>query len=219
MRRRTVTCRALFFDMDGVLVDSTPHVDRVWRRWAREKGIDEDAVMAVAHGRRSLDVLKAVAPHLATPEEVLALEQMEADGPALIEVLPGAKRLLTSLPPGTWAVVTSASEDLARARLRMVGLPDPDLLVSGDDIDAGKPDPAPYLAAAEAIGRRPETCVVFEDTPPGIESGRRAGMTVVGLATTFTPDLISSADLIAENLAAVDARADGSEIDLRVRTL
>jgi sugar-phosphatase len=219
MSTRTVSCRALFFDMDGVLVDSTPHVDRVWRTWAREKGIDGDAVMAIAHGRRSLEVLEAVAPHLATPEELLALEQMDADGAALIEVLPGAERLLTSLPPGTWAVVTSASEDVARARLRMVGLPDPDLLVSGDDIAVGKPDPAPYLAAAEAIGQPPATCVVFEDTPPGIESGQRAGMTAVGLSTTFSPDLISSADLIAENLAAVQARADGSQIELRVRTV
>jgi sugar-phosphatase len=218
MREHSLSCRALLFDMDGVLVDSTPHVDRVWRRWAREKGLDEDEVMAIAHGRRSLEVIQAVAPHLATPEEVIAVEQMEGHGSAPIELLPGAARLLISLPARAWAVVTSASLELARSRLQMVGLLVPDVLVSADDIDAGKPDPAPYLMAAEAIGQPPEACVVFEDTPPGIEAGRRAGMTVVGLATTFASEVISNADLIAESLAAVDARVNGSRLDLRVRT-
>jgi mannitol-1-/sugar-/sorbitol-6-phosphatase len=219
MKERSLSCRALLFDMDGVLVDSTPHVDRVWRKWAREKGLDEDEVMAIAHGRRSLEVIQAVAPHLATPEEVIAVEQMEGHGSAPIERLPGAERLLTSLPAGVWAVVTSASEELARSRLSLVGLPNPSVLVSADDIDAGKPDPAPYLKAAEAIRQPPEACVVFEDTPAGIEAGRTAGMTVVGLATTYEPEIISNADLIAESLAAVDARVNASKIDVLVRTV
>jgi mannitol-1-/sugar-/sorbitol-6-phosphatase len=144
---------------------------------------------------------------------------MEGHGSAPIERLPGAERLLTSLPAGVWAVVTSASEELARSRLSLVGLPNPSVLVSADDIDAGKPDPAPYLKAAEAIRQPPEACVVFEDTPAGIEAGRTAGMTVVGLATTYEPEIISNADLIAESLAAVDARVNASKIDVLVRTV
>lgn len=219
MSERSFACRALLFDMDGVLVDSTKIVDAVWRAWAREKGVDEEELMAIAHGRRSLEVIRAVAPHLATPEEVLAVEEMEAEGSGPVELLPGAKPLLGSLPADVWAVVTSASEDLARARLRLVGLPEPRVLVSGDDVDDGKPHPAPFLAGAEAIGVPPEGCVVFEDTPPGIEAGRAAGMAVVALATTFAPDVLTGADVIANDLSAVSARVTDPGLELRVRSV
>jgi mannitol-1-/sugar-/sorbitol-6-phosphatase len=219
MSERSLACRALLFDMDGVLVDSTKIVDAVWRAWARAKGVDEEALMSIAHGRRSLEVIRAVAPHLATPEEVLAVERMEAEVSGPVELLPGAKPLLESLPVDVWAVVTSASEDLARARLRLVGLPEPKVLVSGDDVDDGKPHPAPFLVGAEAIGVPPEGCVVFEDTPPGIEAGRAAGTTVVALATTFAPDVLIGADLIAKDLSAVRASVTDRGLELRVRAV
>jgi mannitol-1-/sugar-/sorbitol-6-phosphatase len=216
---RVFTGRALLFDMDGVLVDSTKHVDLVWRQWARENGVDEDEVMAIAHGRRSLEVLEVVAPHLATPEEVVALERRESKGVADIELLPGALSLLSSLPAWSWAVVTSAGEEIARNRLRDVGLPEPPVLVSGDDIDRGKPNPDPYLAAAEALRVPPDSCIVFEDAPSGIEAAQRAGMKVVGLATTFPPEVIDAADAIARDLTNVHAAAEDSNVEVRVRTL
>jgi sugar-phosphatase len=213
------TGRALLFDMDGVLVDSTGHVDRVWRQWARENGIDEDEVMAIAHGRRSLEVLEVVAPHLATPEEVAALESRESEGLANIEVLPGALSLLRSLPAWSWAVVTSAGGDLARGRLRDVGLPEPEVLVSADDIDRGKPDPEPYLTAASAIGVEAGSCIVFEDAPSGIEAAKGAGMTVVALATTFPSEAIDAADAVARDLTHVLVDARDGEVEVRVRTV
>ena len=218
MSERVFTGRALLFDMDGVLVDSTKHVDFVWRQWARENGVDEDEVMAIAHGRRSLEVLEVVAPHLATPEEVVALERRESEGVADIEILPGALSLLSSLPAWSWAVVTSAGEEIARNRLRDVGLPEPPVLVSGDDIERGKPNPDPYLAAAEALGVPPDSCIVFEDAPSGIEAAKRAGMTVIGLATTFPPEVIDAADAIARDLTHVHATAEDSKVEVRVRT-
>jgi mannitol-1-/sugar-/sorbitol-6-phosphatase len=209
--------RAVLFDMDGVLVDSTKHVDLVWRQWARENGVDEDEVMAIAHGRRSLEVLEVVAPHLATAEEVVALERRESEGVADIELLPGALSLLSSLPAWSWAVVTSAGEEIARNRLRDVGLPEPPVLVSGDDIDRGKPNPDPYLAAAEALRVPPDSCIVFEDAPSGIEAAQRAGMKVVGLATTFPSEVIDAADAIARDLTHVHATAEDSNVEVRVR--
>ena len=218
MSERVFIGRALLFDMDGVLVDSTKHVDFVWRQWARENGVDEDEVMAIAHGRRSLEVLEVVAPHLATPEEVVALERRESEGVADIEILPGALSLLSSLPAWSWAVVTSAGEEIARNRLRDVGLPEPPVLVSGDDIERGKPNPDPYLAAAETMGVPPDSCIVFEDAPSGIEAAKRAGMTVIGLATTFPPEVIDAADAIARDLTHVHATAEDSKVEVRVVT-
>jgi sugar-phosphatase len=174
--------------------------------------------MAIAHGRRSLEVLEVVAPHLATPEEVVALERRESEGVADIEILPGALSLLSSLPAWSWAVVTSAGEEIARNRLRDVRLPEPPVLVSGDDIERGKPNPDPYLAAAEAMGVPPDSCIVFEDAPSGIEAAKRAGMTVIGLATTFPPEVIDAADAIARDLTHVHATAEDSKVEVRVVT-
>jgi mannitol-1-/sugar-/sorbitol-6-phosphatase len=219
MKERSFTGQALLFDMDGVLVDSTAHVDQVWRQWARENGVDEDEIMAIAHGRRSLEVLEVVAPHLATPEEVVALEKRESEGIGGIEILPGALSLLTSLPAWSWGVVTSAGAGIASNRLRDVGLPEPSVLVSGDDIDRGKPHPDPYLTAANAMGVEPGLCIVFEDAPSGIEAARNAGMTVVALATTFPPEAIEGADAIAKDLTHVVATTDNAKVEVRVRTV
>ena len=92
------------------------------------------------------------------------------------------------------------------------------MLVSGDDIERGKPNPDPYLVAAEAIGVPPDSCIVFEDAPSGIEAAKRAGMTVIGLATTFSPEVIDAADVIARDLTHVLARAEDSKVEVRVRS-
>src|SRR5215831_11852129 len=118
-------CLAILFDLDGVLVDSTRSVDRQWRTWARQKGIDEEKVIAIAHGVRTLEVIQRVAPHIDAEAEVIELETREAQDHEGVTVMPGAADLLKSLPEGSWCVVTSGTNHLASSRLRFAGLPVP----------------------------------------------------------------------------------------------
>ena len=119
------SCSAILFDLDGVLVDSTRQVDREWREWATRKGVDGDAVMAIAHGVRTIEVIRLVAPHLDVEAEAAAIEKHEAHDQTGVVVMPGALQLIRSIPDGRWGVVTSGSRLLARNRLRYCGLPVP----------------------------------------------------------------------------------------------
>src|SRR5277367_4197000 len=164
------SCAAILFDLDGVLVDSTKAVDREWREWAARKGVDGDAIMAIAHGVRSLEVIRRVAPHLDADAEAAAIENHEAFDQRGVTVMPGALELVQSIPEGRWGVVTSGSRLLASTRLPFCGLPIPKVLVTSDDVVHGKPNPEPYLKGAEWLGFAPAECLVIEDAPAGIEA-------------------------------------------------
>jgi sugar-phosphatase len=193
----------VLFDMDGVLVDSRTIVERTWRRWAARHGLDPESLLKVAHGRRTQDTLQEVAPHLATTDELAWLEAAEAaDEDGLVPV-PGAARLLATLPSVPWAVVTSAGPDLARRRLVAAGLPRPPVLVSSGDVARGKPTPDGYLAAAARLAVAPAEAVVFEDAPAGIAAGRAAGCTVIGVATTHSASQLTGAAVVVSDLTQI----------------
>jgi sugar-phosphatase len=194
---------AILFDMDGVLVDSRAAIDRVRRRWARRRGLDEAAVVALPHGRKTSDIIAALAPHLDLREEVAWLDADEERDLEGIVAIPGAAPLLRTLAPGEWAVVTSSGSDLARRRLRAAGLPVPGTLVSGDMVSRGKPAPEGYLLAARQLGVPAAECVVFEDAPAGIEAGVAAGARAVGVATTYAPASLAGCTAIVSTLADV----------------
>jgi mannitol-1-/sugar-/sorbitol-6-phosphatase len=196
-----VECDVVLFDMDGTLVDSTAVVERTWTRWASRLGIDVADVLAVSHGRPSLDTLRLVAPHLATPEEAARIDAAEACDSDDLRPIPGARELLSSLPRTRWAVVTSADRQLAASRLSAAGLPLPEVLVSVEDLPRGKPDPSPYLHAARLLSSTADRAIVLEDTPVGVQAGRAAGATVIGLTTTFTA--LDGCDYTVPDLRAV----------------
>lgn len=183
-----LNCQAILFDMDGTLVDSTACVEAIWERWARKHGIDLHHLLQISHGRRTVDTLMDVAPHLDVESEARALEREECTTREGIVAVGGASQLLRRLKEHQWAVVTSASRPLATARLECAGLPVPPLLISAEDVFRGKPDPEGYLKAADRLGVPYDRCVVVEDTPAGILAGRNAGMTVLALSTTFAPE-------------------------------
>lgn len=197
---------ALLFDNDGTLVSSMESVDRCWSRWAREYGIgDEEFAQVTLHGRPAAEI---VADLLPAPLRARALARVEAleteDVAGGVVLLPGVKDLLSALPAGRWAVVTSATRALAEARLREVGVEAPEL-VAADDITRGKPDPEPFLLAARRLGVDPSRCVVFEDAPAGLASGRAAGMRTVALTTTHAAAELE-ADVVARDLSAVSVQ-------------
>jgi mannitol-1-/sugar-/sorbitol-6-phosphatase len=200
----TFLCQAILFDLDGVLVDSTPCVTRVWSTWAQEHGLDAAYVVHVAHGQRTIETVRKVAPHLNAQRETDHIEEMEISDTDGLRALPGAKELLATLPPERYTVVTSGTRRLASKRLQVAGLPVPGTMITADDVTRGKPDPEPYLAGARALGFEPEQCLVFEDAPSGVRSAESAGMVAVGVATTYRAEELVGADAIIPSLQAVE---------------
>ena len=175
----TLRAEALLLDMDGTLVHSTTEVETVWRLWCQGHRLDPAPVLAMCHGVRSREVIRALAPQLDLAREVALLDELEIQHAGVAEPIAGARTLLAALPPARWALVTSASQRVARHRLASAGLPLPKLLIGAEEVERGKPDPEPYLLAARRLGLAPADCLVFEDAPAGIRSALQAGCQVV----------------------------------------
>jgi sugar-phosphatase len=175
-----LTASVLLFDMDGTLVDSTASVERAWGRFAARHGLEATAILAVAHGRPTIEVVAEFAPAgvdvVAETDRIEAEEIDRTDG---ISEIPGAAALLSGLDRDRWAVVTSATRALTTRRLAAVGIPLPKILVAADDVTKGKPHPQPYMLAAKALGFEAGDAVVFEDAPAGLMSARAAGAATV----------------------------------------
>lgn len=211
-----ITCSALIFDLDGVLVDSTPVVEKHWRRWAATRGFEPDAIIRAAHGRRTVDTIRTVAPDLDARAEAEQLAREEAPDTEGLRVYDGAAALVRSLPPHLWTVATSGTDLTARTRLGFAGIPVPDALVTADDVSHGKPGPEAYLLAAARLGVDPAECVVVEDAPAGIEAARRAGMRPIGVATTHNPADLDGAVVVVASVRSLSVTTvDGT---LRIET-
>ena len=203
------SCSAILFDLDGVLLDSTRVVAQQYTRWALENGLDPAEVMKAAHGVRTLEVVQRVAPHLDAVAETRKIEDREAVADGIVAI-PGAVALLNTIPRGRWCVVTSGTRYLATTRMRRFGIPVPEILVTADDVNHGKPDPEPYRRGAELLKANPTDCVVFEDAPAGIRSAHAAGMKVISLPTTYPASEIHEADVIIAGLGSLKVSPDGA---------
>jgi mannitol-1-/sugar-/sorbitol-6-phosphatase len=209
-----VDCDAVLFDMDGTLVDSRHIVEQMWILWATEHGLSVEAALSLAHGRRTIETMQLLAPHLATPEEAARLDALEEAHEHGVTTIAGAPELLSSLPASRWALVTSAGRLLASRRMASVGLPAPLVLVGADDVESGKPSPEGYLLAAARMGVEARRCVVIEDTPAGTAAGRAAGARVIGLKTTY-PD-VPYCDVLVNDLRAIRVEPPGDGWALRL---
>lgn len=198
-----LSCSAVLFDLDGVLVDSTPVVERVWRGWATEHGLDPDYVVQWAHGRRSIETIRRVAPQMDAAKENLKVERCEIEDLEGVRAIEGAAELLASLPPGHWTVVTSATRELAEARMNYVHLPLPKDAITAEMVERGKPDPEPYLKGAALLRFAPSECLVIEDTAAGIAAAKAAGMQAVGLTTTYPAHELREADVVVRSCADI----------------
>ncbi len=200
----TISCQALIFDFDGVLVDSNPIAERHWARWARKHEIPEDNVLSIHHGRPSVETIRAVAPHLDAEREAKVHEQEEADDTEGLTRYPGVMELISILPPAAWGIATSGRRRTATFRMAHVGIPMPRVLVTADDVSRGKPDPEPYLLAASRLGVAPTDCVVIEDAPAGIASAKGAGAYVIAVETTNNIAALSEADCVVKNIEVLE---------------
>ncbi|WEK40969.1 MAG: HAD-IA family hydrolase [Candidatus Brevundimonas colombiensis] len=181
---------AFLFDMDGTLITSTAAAERVWTRWAERHGLDVAALLSVMHGVRAVDTIRRQnLPDIDLDAEVAWVERGEIEDVEGVAPIPGAVDFLKRLPPDRWAVVTSASVPLARARLKAAGVTPPVVLITAEDVERGKPDPAGYLKAAAALGVDIADCLVFEDAEAGIAAGEAAGADVVVVTAAWTHPL------------------------------
>jgi len=200
-----ITASGMLFDLDGVLIDSTPAVARVWTQWAVEHGFEPERTVREAHGRPSIESIRELLPradHYAENREVERREIEDLEG---VVPLPGALALLASLPEDRWTIVTSCTRPLAEVRIRAAGLPLPKRLITSNDITHGKPHPEPYLKGASVLGFPPAECVVLEDVPAGVRAGKAAGARVIAFKTTVQDAALreAGADWILNNCANI----------------
>lgn len=200
---------AVLFDVDGVLLDSIDAYRRAWRAWGAEHQIGEDAIWAVAHGRRPVDIIRLSAPQLEERAGLRRFEALIAAEYGRVPAMPGARDLLGGLSVA-WAVVTSGSQGLVDRAFGRLELPVPRVGVYDSDVTAGKPDPACYRLAARRLGVAPSACVVVEDAPSGVAAGKAAGMTVIAVTTTHAGSELGQADRTVYSLPEVaEALASG----------
>jgi len=200
-----IHCAALLFDLDGVLINSTPAVARVWRGWAIEHGFNPDEVVARAHGRPSLTTVREYLPSSDYEAENREVERREIADLEGVVPLPGALDLLASLPADRWTIVTSCTRPLAEVRIQAAGLPLPKKMITSSDITHGKPHPEPYLKGASLLGFPPQDCIVLEDVPAGVRAGKAAGARVIAFKTTVQESGLreAGADWILNNCADI----------------
>ena len=192
---------AVLFDMDGTLIDSTPSVNRSWSRWAQEFGFDLTS-LAGQHGIPAAQVMGSLVAPERLQEAVDRIEEIEIGDVEGILVLPGAVEALAAIPAGRGAIVTSCTRALAKARIAATGLQAPAVVVTADQVVEGKPNPAPFLLAAEKLGVDPADCLVVEDAPAGLIAALAAGAFRLAVSTTHTPDELE-ADAIIVDLSSV----------------
>lgn len=201
----SLTCRAILFDLDGVLIDSNDLYEAHWRSWAAARDVSFEHIRRVHHGRPIPETIQLVAPHLDPVQEAQVYIDTLLKGGHWHRVTPYAKvaALLDALPNNSWAIVTSAPRAVVVRHLVRLRLPLPGVLVAGDDAIRGKPSPDPWRHAARGLGVPISRCVAIEDAPAGVTSAHRAGARVIALTTTNSVDRLSDADYIAAELGAL----------------
>jgi sugar-phosphatase len=181
-----------------VLVDSEASVESSWRRWALDHDLDPAEVMAAVPGRRAADTVAVFVKPAQVEESVAVITRYELEDVGGTTAVPGVLELVPQLDDGVWAVVTSGVRELATARLRAAGVVPPPVMVTAEDVTAGKPDPEGYAAAAAALGHPPADVLVLEDSRSGVAAGQAAGCRVVGIGEGA---LATTADVVVRDLA------------------
>jgi sugar-phosphatase len=192
VERPSIAYRAFLFDMDGTLLNSVAATERIWTRWAIRHGLDVAKFLPTIHGVRAIDtVARQNLPGVDPQAEAAQLTVEEIDDVEGVVEVPGALAFLKSLPPTQWAIVTSAPMALALRRMEAAGIPRPEVMVTAEDVSAGKPNPACYLLAAQRLQVAPQECLVFEDAEAGIKAGEAASMDVMVVTATHTHPVVT----------------------------
>jgi sugar-phosphatase len=198
-----VRVKGILFDMDGVLVSSIGSVERSWAKWSALHGLDPVETVMRAHGRRSIDSVRAIRPDLDAEAENQKIEDWEVEDVEGVEAVAGVCNFIKRLPPGSWTIVTSATRRLAEVRLTTAGITPPAEWISSDMVVNGKPDPEPYLKGVAVLGLAPEDCLVVEDAESGATAGKAAGCRVLGTTFSHSIEGLNAPDWIVDSLEHV----------------
>jgi mannitol-1-/sugar-/sorbitol-6-phosphatase len=213
-----IAAAGVLFDMDGTLIDSTAAVEAVWTSFGEQHGIEPSEVLAFAHGRQPIDTLTRFLPDRSEHERLAlarALTDHEVRLTDDITEVAGAAALIGSLVAmrAPVALVTSARRDLAVSRMKAGGVLVPDVLVTSEDVERGKPDPEGYRRAAALLGVPVERCVVFEDAEAGLTAAIASGAHVVVVGGHDSP-VTSGLDRIPD-FTSVTVELDGDGVRVR----
>jgi mannitol-1-/sugar-/sorbitol-6-phosphatase len=198
-----IKVKGILFDMDGVLVSSIGSVERSWAKWSALHGLDPIETVIRAHGRRSIDSVRAIRPDLDAEAENRKIEDWEVEDTEGVEAVAGVSSFIKLLPPGSWTIVTSATRRLAEVRLGAAGITPPAKWITSDIVVNGKPDPEPYLKGVGLLGLAAEDCLVIEDAESGATAGKAAGCKVLGTTFSHAIESLTAADWIVDSLEHV----------------
>ncbi|WWC99930.1 hypothetical protein V866_006839 [Kwoniella sp. B9012] len=229
---KSVNVRAMLFDMDGTLLDSTPAVNATWEYFAKEYDLDLHEVLRTSHGVRTIDNMKnwcgitdpvelRDAVELFEGMIVKEAQELQAAGKDGLIALPNVLDLLNHLntsPIPVWAIVTSATNTYASAALPTAGIPTTPKLITADDVSNGKPHPEPYLTGAKALDVDIKDCIVVEDAPSGVRSGVASGAKVLATCTSHTRQQLEGlgADWIVTDLSKVSFEVKDGRVQVTI---
>ncbi|MEB2652811.1 HAD-IA family hydrolase [Pseudomonas siliginis] len=202
---------AFLFDMDGTVLNSIAAAERIWSAWAVRHGVDVETFLPTIHGARAIDTITRLnLPGVDAEEQAAFITAAEINDVEGIVEIPAAAAFLNGLPKDRWAMVTSAPRDLALRRMAAAGIPEPSVMITAEDVKAGKPDPAGYLLAAKKLGVEPADCLIFEDATVGIQAAEAAGAALMIITTTHQhPIETAHATLASYDAIGVSVGADG----------
>ena len=202
---------AFLFDMDGTVLNSIAAAERIWSAWAVRHGVDVEAFLPTIHGARAIDTITRLnLPGVDAQQQAAFITAAEIDDVEGIVEIPAAMAFLSNLPKNRWAMVTSAPRDLALRRIAAAGIPEPAVMITAEDVKAGKPDPAGYLLAAQRLGVAPGDCLIFEDAAVGIQAAEAAGAALMIITTTHQHPLETPhATLASYDAISVSVDSDG----------
>jgi len=189
---------AFLFDMDGTVLNSIAAAERIWSAWAVRHGVNVETFLPTIHGVRAIDTITRLnLPGVDAEAQAAFITEAEIEDVEGIVEIPGAAAFLKSLPADRWAMVTSAPRDLALRRMAAAGIPEPAVMITAEDVTAGKPDPAGYRLAAKRLGLEPADCLIFEDATVGIQAAEAAGAPLMIITTTHQHPLETTHATIA----------------------
>jgi len=205
--------KTFLWDMDGVVVDSHSFHFAAWQEAFAKRGITfttED--FANLFGTRNDFIVSSVTSGELSGEDAKAIVQEKEESfrrmaIGNVKAFPGALRLLDIIKAGNFklGLVSSAPKeniDLITSELDFDGVFD--CVVSGQEVSEGKPSPQIYLLAAKKLGVAPKDCLVIEDSPPGIQAAKTAGMKCLAISNTHPRQKLDKADKVVDSLENVD---------------
>jgi beta-phosphoglucomutase len=205
---------AAIFDWDGVIIDSSRQHELSWQQLAKEHQRElPPNFFLKSFGMKNEKIIPELLGWVTDKEAVakVALQKEEMYRALIkkngISALPGVHDLLEQLRAAKipCAIGSSSPRENITCIIEVLGVSKFfDVVICGEDVHRGKPDPEVFQLAAKRLGASPDTCVVFEDAHVGLEAARRAGMKVVGVATTHPADTLHDADLVVNRLTEIN---------------